>query len=402
MQSSFRFTENLSAMKNYSNLLLILFSMSMPFLSNAQSTGCISGNCIDGVGTYIFSDKAEYTGQWVGGQRTGVGCYDWADGSYYLGYFLNGKLEGNGIYLGSDQAKTTYVGVFHDGKYVEGRDFGTSGCLIGNCYEGVGVYLWTNDDLYVGEWHNGNRSGYGRFDWADGSFYTGYFKDGLLHGRGYYSKSDNTVMDGNFENNVFIGKLADNTSSYTAPQNKPQSTQNYSAVEYDDVCSLLGAVINSFPDNFKSVTGSENDDYLAFYKWHSRVSLRGSLESGLYYASSNKEQPALWFNDLYTFTDTKKAFDAYNDVLRSFSNCQPTCCKFKKSEYNVENSRYVTFYEVNEVNFGYLNDYKNLKISVELSYSDISKDWTLGLEVSNKETFKKLPFLHRNSDALRF
>ncbi|MBX7108953.1 MAG: hypothetical protein K1X61_09930 [Chitinophagales bacterium] len=374
-------------MKTLTCFFCLTLTIGYPYLSNAQSSGCISGNCVDGLGTYVFSDGAEYTGQWVGGQRTGIGSYDWADGAFYYGYFLNGKLEGNGIYLGNDQAKTTYVGVFHDGKFSESRDFGTSGCLIGNCYEGVGVYLWTNDDIYIGEWHSGNRSGYGRFDWADGSFYTGYFKDGLLDGRGYYKKLDNTEMDGYFENNVFVRKASESGSAYSTQQTQPQSGANYTAVAYDDVCSLIGAVINSFPDDFKSVTGSVNDDYLALYPWHSSVYLRGSLESGLYSGLSNKNIAALWFNDLYTFTDSRKAFDAYNDLLKSFSNCPPACCKFRKSEYNVENSRYSTYYEVSEVTFGYMNDYKDMKISIELSYSESLKSWSIGLEVTNTATF---------------
>lgn len=364
----------------------MLFSFFAP-ASKAQTSGCISGDCINGIGTFLFADKAEYTGEWVNGVRTGVGCYDWADGSYYLGYFENGKLEGNGIYLGNDDAETTLIGVFHEGKLSESRDLGTSGCLIGNCYEGVGIYLWSNDDLYVGEWHSGIRTGYGRFDWGDGSFYTGYFKDNLLDGRGYYSKTDGTDMDGYFEKNVFIRKEEYKQDEQNQVSSSNSAPQNFTYITYDDVCALLKEVIRSFPSDFNTVKGKVNDDYLALSDWQSTVSLKGSIESGIFAALDNKYAPALWYNEVESFTDVKQAMNKYDEVVSYFSKCGATCCQFSQRSTSKANERYTTYFEPLSVNSGASSEYNDMQVIIELTYSDYSKSWSLELQVLNESKF---------------
>lgn len=163
-------------MKNLIWPLVVLF-IAFNITAKAQ---CISGNCTDGIGTYLWDSGDEYTGEWNNGSRTGIGVYDWKDGSYYYGYFKDGKLDGKGVYIGNDDAKTTLIGYFRDGSLKEKDNFVETGCIIGNCDNGIGVYLWESDDVYIGEWKYGNRTGYGRYDWKDGSFYTGYFKEGKL------------------------------------------------------------------------------------------------------------------------------------------------------------------------------------------------------------------------------
>jgi hypothetical protein len=84
-------------------------------LVNAQ-TGCFSGNCVNGNGSYRWDNGDIYAGQWVNNNRTGYGRYDWADGSYYVGYFKDGMLEGEGAYYGSDG--TVMSGTFEMGQLV--------------------------------------------------------------------------------------------------------------------------------------------------------------------------------------------------------------------------------------------------------------------------------------------
>lgn len=348
---------------------------------NAQT--CISGNCYNGVGTYLFADNAEYTGQWLNGVRTGVGCYDWADGSFYLGYFVSGKLEGNGIYLGNDDKETTLIGVFKDGKLVESKDFGSSGCLIGNCYDGVGIYLWTNDDLYVGEWKNGIRTGYGRFDWASGDFYTGYFKDNLLDGRGFYSKKDGTEMDGYFEKNVFIRKAETEVASPSYQSTPALGVKDASFIAYDNVCTLLNEVIKSYPGDFASIKGGTNNDYLALYTWHSSVGMKGGIEAGLYASLNDKSLAALWYNTILDFTDVKQAMDEYDALVANFSNCQAACGSMTIRTSNKPNERYSTFFE--PVSAG--KEYKGMQVIIELIYVDYDKSWEIELQVLNDAKF---------------
>lgn len=96
-------------MKTLTFLLLLTGSL----LVNAQ-TGCFSGNCENGNGSYRWDNGDIYAGQWVNNNRTGYGRYDWADGSYYVGYFKDGMLEGEGAYYGAD-------GTVMEGKFEQGQ-----------------------------------------------------------------------------------------------------------------------------------------------------------------------------------------------------------------------------------------------------------------------------------------
>ena len=47
---------------------------------NPTSYGCISGDCENGQGTYIWNDGEKYTGEWKNGVRHGQGTFIWNDG----------------------------------------------------------------------------------------------------------------------------------------------------------------------------------------------------------------------------------------------------------------------------------------------------------------------------------
>lgn len=349
----------------------------------AQSTGCISGNCVTGMGTYLFGNKSEYTGEWVNGARTGLGCYDWEDGSYYYGYFNNGVLEGEGIYIGNDSAKTTLIGRFHEGKLAESRSFSSSGCILGSCSEGIGVYLWSTDDIYVGEWHEGVRSGYGRFDWADGSFYTGYFKDNLLDGRGYYSSADGKTMDGYFEKNIFTrAATPDNNSSGSSSD---VDTRSANAKRYDDVCSLVQDVIKSFPNNFNDVLGTKDKDATIIGSWSTAIRFSDDEEAGVISGFDDMSTPAMWYDKVNTFLVYQDAKNAYNTLVTKISNCPSACCSFKTSTDSKEDERYTTYLDPSYISSGYSKTYDDMQVIVELKKSGIN--WDLEIQIINVNKF---------------
>ncbi|MEO0780067.1 MAG: hypothetical protein AAF146_26130, partial [Bacteroidota bacterium] len=75
-------------MKRFAILLLIL-----PFLGavvHAQ-TGCVSGNCENGYGTYRWSNGDVYEGAWRYGDRHGWGTYLYHDGGGYSGCWKSGN-----------------------------------------------------------------------------------------------------------------------------------------------------------------------------------------------------------------------------------------------------------------------------------------------------------------------
>ena len=59
---------------------------------------CVQGDCVNGVGTYIYYGGEKYVGDWKGGNYNGLGTYTYADGGKYVGAFEDGDFNGQGTY----------------------------------------------------------------------------------------------------------------------------------------------------------------------------------------------------------------------------------------------------------------------------------------------------------------
>ena len=57
--------------------------------TNNNTDGCITGNCLNGQGTYISVSGQKYVGQWLNGERNGQGTQTWPEGFKYVGQWLN-------------------------------------------------------------------------------------------------------------------------------------------------------------------------------------------------------------------------------------------------------------------------------------------------------------------------
>ena len=78
----------------------ILFSIVLSFLITsvalARSTGCKEGNCENGFGKWVYTDKTTYEGEWVGTKKNGQGVETWPNGYIYKGEFKNSEWSGVG------------------------------------------------------------------------------------------------------------------------------------------------------------------------------------------------------------------------------------------------------------------------------------------------------------------
>ena len=54
-------------MKKY--LLSIILSLLITSVALARSTGCKEGNCENGFGKWVYTDKTTYEGEWVGTKK---------------------------------------------------------------------------------------------------------------------------------------------------------------------------------------------------------------------------------------------------------------------------------------------------------------------------------------------
>ncbi|MEO1410571.1 MAG: caspase family protein [Bacteroidota bacterium] len=191
-------------MKRFAILLLIL-----PFLGavvHAQ-TGCVSGNCENGYGTYRWSNGDVYEGAWRYGDRHGWGTYlyhdgggysgcwksgnkhyfgarFWESGDFYLGLYQDGDRQDHGLYV-HDSGNPEYE--------VKATYFSERGCVLGDCEDGFGVYIWDDGDLYAGFWKDGRQHYWGAKFWneyGNADFYIGLYKSSVRQDHGLYVYED--------------------------------------------------------------------------------------------------------------------------------------------------------------------------------------------------------------------
>ena len=116
--------------------LSIIFILA--FSSSVFAAECVSGDCDNGYGTYLYDDGNKYVGESKNGLWHGQGTYTFASGSEYVGEWKNNKFHGQGTYTFADGAK------------------------------------------YVGEYKNDERNGQGTFTFPDGSIKRGIWENGEL------------------------------------------------------------------------------------------------------------------------------------------------------------------------------------------------------------------------------
>lgn len=120
-----------------------------------ETRGCISGDCSEGRGIFIWPDGSRYSGAWKRGVYDGIGAY----------YDGEGRLINRGLWL---------EGIFQ----------GT--CLSGDCQQGAGKLRNFNGDIYEGTFVEGLPEGEVHVSYRNGDQFQGSMRRGLLHGDGTY------------------------------------------------------------------------------------------------------------------------------------------------------------------------------------------------------------------------
>src|ERR1035437_9064006 len=98
--------------------LFFIFFFQSFFLHTYAQTGCISGDCVNGQGTYVWPNGCKYVGAWENGHMEGAGEYTSAAGqiligefknSYYIGKATNPSLTNKNYKQGSSPLNNTHV-----------------------------------------------------------------------------------------------------------------------------------------------------------------------------------------------------------------------------------------------------------------------------------------------------
>ncbi len=168
-------------------------------------SGCIIGDCENGLGTYAYADGSKYEGQFKAGKKQGWGSFYFANGDKYTGDFKLNYAEGYGtmFYVNG----TIYKGNWYKGEYIKEEMIskGGRGCVKGNCITGEGTYIYEGGvGTYEGEFLEGRPHGKGECVYANGEKYLGEWQNGGFHGQGTLLLNDGTKVSGTWENGSLI------------------------------------------------------------------------------------------------------------------------------------------------------------------------------------------------------
>ena len=128
-------------------LLFVIYCYS----ANAIAQKCTSGDCANGVGTYVFDNGNTYTGSFKNNKRDGKGVFTWVDGTVYTGDWVQGVKTGSGT-----------------NKYIDGT-------------------------LYIGEFENNTMTGKGTYTLANGFSMKGIFKENVGVDVKYFDNKNNEI-----------------------------------------------------------------------------------------------------------------------------------------------------------------------------------------------------------------
>lgn len=197
----------------------------------AISTGCKSGNCTDGFGKYqytngyyegffknklkegygkyVWNKSGTYIGQWKDDRMNGVGVYEALNTTEsHFGHWENGLLHGKGMKFLADG--TREFGTYQEGMLKQAlpntKNTEPGPCKTGNCVDGLGSYLWDNNDLFIGYFNNAVRN-FGVYSFANGDVYMGYFNaQGQMDGFGVFNYANGDAYGGEFSKGNFHGQ----------------------------------------------------------------------------------------------------------------------------------------------------------------------------------------------------
>ncbi len=84
-----------------------------------EKTGCLSGDCANGAGTFVYPDGNTYTGSWKNSKREGRGELVYSDGTKQTGTWSNNSMNGDGIMEFS--SGDVYKGTFKNSAFLSGK-----------------------------------------------------------------------------------------------------------------------------------------------------------------------------------------------------------------------------------------------------------------------------------------
>ena len=228
-------------------------------VKTSGATGCISGDCKNGYGKYVYNN------------------------GYYEGNFKNGYREGQGNYYFD-------IGDFYSGHFDD------------NKFNGKGTYYYTNGERYTGEWKDQRTHGKGELVQFDGTLKIGYWKEGTYQDKTTPPPGYDAWVRNNYQTGANTGTIASNNNNPTTTNNnnkppvtnptnpKPNTTGNNTTSTNKDKTNPN----NTNPtNNNKPNNNTPNNN---------NVTTTGSNTSGLVTTNFKKKMALIIGNQSYQFT----------------------------------------------------------------------------------------------------
>ncbi len=110
-------------------LLFIIYCYSVTTIAQK----CSSGDCLNGIGTFVFENGNSYSGSWKDGNFEGKGTYTWINGDVYIGDWVANIRTGNCLFNYADGTK--YLGKMKNG-FLDGE----GNYILTNGYSMKGIF----------------------------------------------------------------------------------------------------------------------------------------------------------------------------------------------------------------------------------------------------------------------
>ena len=187
----------------------------------ALTSDCISGNCANGNGIFLYPNGDLYVGDFVNGKREGSGVCYYANRDQYKGRWRADFRDGRGTMVFADGSARN--GFWQRGEPVNSEEtvrtdvVAQNGpprapvqarCLAGNCQNGYGVYIFQDSSKYTGYFKNSLPDGTGTIHYPGGERYEGTVKAGKVNGEGTLIYKDGRQIAGIWQDGKFMQSLA--------------------------------------------------------------------------------------------------------------------------------------------------------------------------------------------------
>lgn len=273
------------------------------FPSNIDKWGCISGDCSNGKGEYLYKDLVcKYTGNFTNEAMMGVGTYFLKHSKYIGNWEVNEKtklldekqITGNGKYYYNNELS-------YDGSIIKGNNHGygtqylPNGVYIGEFKSGFrsgyGTYKWKSGDTYVGNWKNSKRFGYGTLKYNNDKVYVGNWNNGTQEGQGKYGNYDGEWSNGEITGtgvfslsnwNVYDGHLINGKFNGQGTMKWEDGTK-YTGQWVNDEMTGQGTFYNKDGNSFKGIWSNGEGIDIEVYQQGQYV---GKRINGTFYATN--------------------------------------------------------------------------------------------------------------------